>query len=123
VRDLDVPLADASLVESEGNLYATWLRMARRTDEAEADARLDLFIELDAKLLREPNDLPILHQGEMTNEWLQKREAPMTNAELRISLSGFVIDSSFVITPYSFYSSAWPTRSTCTAIRGSRVMA
>jgi tRNA-(ms[2]io[6]A)-hydroxylase len=63
VRDLDAPLADfyASLVESEGNHYATYLIMARHIDEAEADARLDYFLELDAKLICEPNPFPVLH--------------------------------------------------------------
>lgn len=63
VRDLDAPLADfyASLVESEGNHYATYLLMARRIDEAEADRRLDFFLDLDAELIRQPNPLPILH--------------------------------------------------------------
>ena len=63
VRDLDAPLADfyASLVESEGNHYATYLIMARHIDEAEADARLDYFLDLDARLIREPNPFPVLH--------------------------------------------------------------
>ena len=63
VRDLDAPLADfyASLVESEGNHYATYLLMARRIDEPEADRRLDFYLDLDARLIREPNPLPMLH--------------------------------------------------------------
>jgi tRNA-(ms[2]io[6]A)-hydroxylase len=63
VRDLDAPLADfyASLVESEGNHYATYLIMARHIDEAAADRRLDHFLDLDAQLIREPNPLPMLH--------------------------------------------------------------
>ena len=63
VRDLDPGLADfyASLVESEGNHYATYLIMARHIDGAEADRRLDFFLELDARLTREPNPLPMLH--------------------------------------------------------------
>ncbi len=63
VRDLDAPLADfyASLVESEGNHYATYLIMARHIDEAEADRRLDFLLDLDARLIREPNPLPMLH--------------------------------------------------------------
>jgi tRNA-(ms[2]io[6]A)-hydroxylase len=51
----------ASLVESEGNHYATYLLMARAIDEAETDRRLDFYLDLDAKLIREPNPLPILH--------------------------------------------------------------
>ncbi len=63
VRDLDAPLADfyASLVESEGNHYATYLLMARQIDEAEANRRLDFYLDLDAKLIREPNPRPMLH--------------------------------------------------------------
>lgn len=63
VRDIDPALADfyASLVESEGNHYATYLIMARHIDEAEADRRLDYLLDLDARLIREPNPLPMLH--------------------------------------------------------------
>lgn len=63
VADLDQELADfyASLVESEGNHYATYLIMARHIDEAEATRRLDYFLDLDQQLIREPHDLPILH--------------------------------------------------------------
>lgn len=49
------------LVESEGNHYATYLLMARHLDEAEADRRLDWFLDLDARLVREGSALPILH--------------------------------------------------------------
>jgi tRNA-(ms[2]io[6]A)-hydroxylase len=35
--------------------------MARAIDDAETDRRLDFFLELDAKLIREPNPVPILH--------------------------------------------------------------
>lgn len=63
IRDLDPELADfyASLVESEGNHYATYLIMARHIDEAETARRLNHFLDLDADLIRRPNDLPILH--------------------------------------------------------------
>src|SRR5580693_5396566 len=63
VRDIDAPLADfyASLVESEGNHYASYLIMARHIDEAETDRRLDCFLDLDAQLIRVPNPLPMLH--------------------------------------------------------------
>lgn len=63
VRDLDPGLADfyASLVESEGNHYATYIIMARHIDEAEADRSLDFFLNLDAKLILEPNPKPMLH--------------------------------------------------------------
>jgi len=63
VRDLDPALADfyAGLVESEGNHYATYLIMARGVDEEETRNRLDFFLNLDAELIRKPNDLPLLH--------------------------------------------------------------
>src|SRR5271168_4061671 len=51
----------ASLVESEGNHYATYILMARAVDEAEANRRLDFYLDLDAKLMREGSPLPILH--------------------------------------------------------------
>ena len=50
-----------SLVESEGNHYATYILMARAIDEAEADRRLDFYLDLDAELIRIPNPLPMLH--------------------------------------------------------------
>jgi tRNA-(ms[2]io[6]A)-hydroxylase len=63
VRDLDPGLADfyASLVESEGNHYATYLIMARHIDEEESRRRLDYFLDLDADLIQQPHDLPLLH--------------------------------------------------------------
>ncbi len=63
VRDLDPALADfyASLVESEGNHYATYQIMARGIDEDETRRRLDFFLDLDAELIRQPHDLPMLH--------------------------------------------------------------
>src|SRR5438094_809875 len=51
----------AGLVESEGNHYATYLLMAKGIDEAETQRRLEFFLNLDAKLIREPNPLPMLH--------------------------------------------------------------
>lgn len=51
----------ASLVESEGNHYATYLLMARAIDEPETDRRLDYYLDLDAELVRRPNPLPMLH--------------------------------------------------------------
>src|SRR5437867_199319 len=51
----------ASLVESEGNHYATYLLMAHAIDDAETDRRLDFYLNLDARLIREPNPLPMLH--------------------------------------------------------------
>ena len=63
VSDLDAPLADfyASLVESEGNHYASYLIMARHIDLPETERRLDFFLDLDAQLIRQPNPLPMLH--------------------------------------------------------------
>jgi tRNA-(ms[2]io[6]A)-hydroxylase len=63
LKSIDAELAHfyASLVESEGNHYATYLLMARAIDEPEADARLDYFLNLDAELVRQPNPLPMLH--------------------------------------------------------------
>ena len=62
-RKTDPEIADfyASLVESEGNHYATYLLMAIAIDESETDRRLEFYLNLDAKLMREPNPLPILH--------------------------------------------------------------
>ncbi|MFM1769614.1 MAG: hypothetical protein RJA22_2143 [Verrucomicrobiota bacterium] len=50
-----------SLVESEGNHYATYLLMAREIDLADTDRRLDFYLDLDAQLIRQEHDLPILH--------------------------------------------------------------
>jgi tRNA-(ms[2]io[6]A)-hydroxylase len=63
LRPIDPELAAfyGSLVESEGNHYAAYLLMARDIDEAEADRRLDFYLDLDARLIRQPNPLPMLH--------------------------------------------------------------
>lgn len=63
VRDLDPALAEfyGSLVESEGNHYATYLIMARHIDLAETERRLDYFLDLDAELIRDEHPLPMLH--------------------------------------------------------------
>jgi len=60
---IDRELADfyASLVESEGNHYATYILMARAINDPETDRRLDFYLDLDVKLIREPNPWPILH--------------------------------------------------------------
>lgn len=60
-RDAELARFYASLVESEGNHYATYLLMAKSIDEAETNRRLDFYLRLDAKLIREPNPLPMLH--------------------------------------------------------------
>ncbi len=59
--DPDLAQFYASLVESEGNHYATYILMARAIDDAETDRRLDFYLDLEAKLLREPNPYPMLH--------------------------------------------------------------
>lgn len=63
LRGIDPELADfyAGLVESEGNHYATFWLMAREIDEAEADARLDFYLDLDAELIVRPSPEPRLH--------------------------------------------------------------
>ncbi len=61
VRDEELAKFYGSLVESEGNHYAAYLLMAKAIDEAEADRRLDFYLDLDAKLMREPHAFPILH--------------------------------------------------------------
>ena len=49
------------LVESEGNHYASYLLMAKRIDELETERRLEFYLELDAELVVQPSDLPVLH--------------------------------------------------------------
>ena len=63
LKPVDAELAQfyTSLVESEGNHYATYILMARAIDDNEAGRRLDFYLDLDAKLIREPNPLPMLH--------------------------------------------------------------
>lgn len=51
----------ASLVESEGNHYATYILMAREIDEDETRDRLESFLEVEAELIQETHSLPILH--------------------------------------------------------------
>ena len=60
---VDAPLAKfyGDLVESEGNHYAAYLLMAKEIDEPEANSRLDYYLDLDAELVQQPSDLPILH--------------------------------------------------------------
>ena len=63
LRGIDEELAQfySSLVESEGNHYATYLLMARGIDASEADRRLDFYLELESALIRQPNPRPMLH--------------------------------------------------------------
>jgi tRNA-(ms[2]io[6]A)-hydroxylase len=60
-RDAELAAFYASLVESEGNHYATYILMARAVDDAETDRRLDYYLGLEAELIRRPNPLPMLH--------------------------------------------------------------
>jgi len=60
-RDEELAQFYAGLVESEGNHYATYLRLARGIDAPETDARLDYYLDVDAELIRQPHDIPILH--------------------------------------------------------------
>jgi tRNA 2-(methylsulfanyl)-N6-isopentenyladenosine37 hydroxylase len=60
-KDPELSKFYASLVESEGNHYATYLLMAKAIDESETDRRLDFYLDLDAKLMREPSEVAILH--------------------------------------------------------------
>jgi tRNA-(ms[2]io[6]A)-hydroxylase len=59
--DMELSRFYGGLVASEGNHYAAYLLMARAIDEAETARRLDFYLQLDAKLMREPNPLPMLH--------------------------------------------------------------
>lgn len=63
LKTVDAELAQfyASLVESEGNHYATYILMAREIDDAQTTRRLDFYLDLDAELMRQPNPLPMLH--------------------------------------------------------------
>ena len=51
----------AELVESEGGHYSHFWLMACQINDAEAHERLDAFLNLDAELIRQSHDLPILH--------------------------------------------------------------
>jgi tRNA 2-(methylsulfanyl)-N6-isopentenyladenosine37 hydroxylase len=61
VTDPELAQFYGSLVESEGNHYATYLLMARSLDAPETERRLDFYLDLDAKLIGQPNPLPMLH--------------------------------------------------------------
>ena len=50
-----------SLVESEGNHYATYILMARQINQEEADRRLDYYLDLDAELIVQRHSFPLLH--------------------------------------------------------------
>src|SRR3954465_450308 len=57
LKTIDLELADfyAGLVESEGNHYSSYLLMAKAINETETSQRLDFFLDLDARLVVEPN--------------------------------------------------------------------
>lgn len=50
-----------SLVESEGNHYATYILMSRAVNDAETDVRLSYFLDLEAELIRQPRLHATLH--------------------------------------------------------------
>ncbi len=60
-RDPELSKFYGSLVESEGNHYATFWLMAREIDEGEADRRLDFYLDLDAELIVKQACEPRLH--------------------------------------------------------------
>lgn len=60
-RDPELGRFYGSLVESEGNHYATYLLMAKAIDEPETDRRLDYYLDLDAQLVTQPRLHPTLH--------------------------------------------------------------
>ena len=51
----------AGLVESECNHYADLWLMACDIDNKEAHERLDVFLDLDAELIQQSHELPLLH--------------------------------------------------------------
>ena len=51
----------ANLVASEGSHYAEFWLMACKIDKTEAHNRLDAFLDLDAKLIVQSHELPLLH--------------------------------------------------------------
>ena len=59
--DAELAAFYGSLVESEGNHYASYILMARAVDDAETDRRLNFYLDLDAQLIRQGSPLPILH--------------------------------------------------------------
>jgi tRNA-(ms[2]io[6]A)-hydroxylase len=63
LRDTEPVLAEfySNLVASEGNHYAEFWLMACKINNAEAHERLDAFLDLDAELIAQSNELPLLH--------------------------------------------------------------
>lgn len=60
-KDPELSRFYGGLVESEGNHYATYLIMARHIDLEETERRLDYYLDLDAELVVQPHEFPILH--------------------------------------------------------------
>lgn len=63
LRDKDPELSTfyASLVESEGNHYATYILMARAIDDDETTRRMEFYLDYEAELIRKPHSYSILH--------------------------------------------------------------
>lgn len=60
-RDPELAGFYGSLVESEGNHYATYLLMAKEIDESETQSRLEYYLQLEAELILKASPLPLLH--------------------------------------------------------------
>ena len=60
-RDPDLAGFYQSLVESEGNHYATYILMARDIDDEETNQRLNVYLDIDAQLIKETHPWPLLH--------------------------------------------------------------
>ena len=63
LKSVDDTLADlyTGLVESEGNHYADFWLMACEINDTDAHQRLDYFLDLDASLIEQEHDIPLLH--------------------------------------------------------------
>ena len=63
LKSVDDTLADlyTGLVESEGNHYADFWLMACEINDPDAHQRLDYFLDLDASLIEQEHDIPLLH--------------------------------------------------------------
>jgi tRNA-(ms[2]io[6]A)-hydroxylase len=55
------PIFTRASSKAKATTTPAYLIMARHIDEPETDRRLDFFLDLDAKLILEPNPLPMLH--------------------------------------------------------------
>jgi tRNA 2-(methylsulfanyl)-N6-isopentenyladenosine37 hydroxylase len=60
-RDPELAAFYGSLVESEGNHYATYILMARAIDDAETTRRMDFYLDYEADLIGQSHQFPILH--------------------------------------------------------------